>query len=88
MLQFMGLQTVGHDLQTEQTAVTLVESVNYSAIISLLGLRGEVSCFSPRLLKVKVLVSQLCPTLCDPMDCVARQAPVLMEFSRQEYCSG
>ena len=30
----------------------------------------------------KVKVSQLCPTLCDPMDCI------VMEFSRTEYWSG
>ena len=35
----------------------------------------------------KVLVAQLCPILCDPM-VVAHQAPVSMEFSRQEYWSG
>ena len=33
------------------------------------------------------LVTQLCPTLCDPME-VAHQAPLSMEFSRQEYWSG
>ena len=31
-----------------------------------------------------VLVSQSCPTLCDPRDCIARQAPL----PRQEYWSG
>ena len=31
---------------------------------------------------------QSCPTLCDPMDCVAHQAPLFMGFSRQEYWSG
>ena len=30
---------------------------------------------------------QLCPILCDPLDC-SPQAPLSMEFSRQEYCSG
>ena len=30
---------------------------------------------------------QSCPTLCDPMDCIAHQAPLSMEFSRQEYWS-
>ena len=30
-------------------------------------------------------VAPLCPTLCDPIDCVACQAPLLMEFSKQEY---
>ena len=37
--------------------------------------------------EVKVLVTQLCPTLCDPMDC-SPQAPLPMEFSRQDYWSG
>jgi len=32
-------------------------------------------------------VVQLCPTLCDPMDCIAHQAPLSMEFSRQEFWS-
>ena len=38
--------------------------------------------------EVKVLVTQLCPTLCDPMDCIACEAPLSMEFSRQESWSG
>ena len=33
-----------------------------------------------------MLVSQPCPTLCDPMD--ISQAPLSMEFSMQEYWSG
>ena len=32
-----------------------------------------------------VIVAQLCPTLCNPVDC---QTPLSMEFSRQEYWSG
>ena len=39
------------------------------------------------LVKVKVLVAQLYHTLCNPMDC-SPQAPLTMEFSRQEYWSG
>ena len=35
---------------------------------------------------MKVLVTQSCPTLCDPWT-VACQAPQSMEFSRQEYWS-
>ena len=35
--------------------------------------------------KVKVLVTQSCPALFDPMDYIACQAPLSMEFSRQEY---
>ena len=36
----------------------------------------------------KVKVALLCLTLCDPMDCIAHQAPLSMEFSKQEYWSG
>ena len=38
---------------------------------------------------MKVKVTQLCPTLCCPMDSwtIADQAPLSMEFSRQEYQS-
>ena len=35
--------------------------------------------------KMKVLISQSCPSLCDPMDYVAHQAPLSMGFSREEY---
>ena len=31
---------------------------------------------------------QSCPTLCNPMDGIALQAPLSMDFSRQEYWSG
>ena len=35
------------------------------------------------------LDTQSCPTLCNSMDCSLRgQAPLSMEFSRKEYCSG
>ena len=37
----------------------------------------KLHCFS--------LCAQLCPTLCDPMDCIVHQAPLSMEFFRQEY---
>ena len=37
---------------------------------------------------VFVSVAQSGPTLCIPTDCIARQASLSMEFSRQEYWSG
>ena len=37
---------------------------------------------------VRARLLQLCPALCDPRDCVVRQAPLSMGFSRQEYRSG
>ena len=42
--------------------------------------------FFLKVLCKKVLVAQSCPTLCDTMDCTP-QAPLSMEFSRQEYWS-
>ena len=46
---------------------------------------GDVVCYINK--KVKVLVTQLCPTLCDPEE-HSHQTPLSMGFSRQEYCSG
>ena len=37
---------------------------------------------------MKVLVTKSCLTLCNPMDCVAHQAPLSMGFSRQECWTG
>ena len=42
----------------------------------------------PHFCVVIVLVIQLYPTLCNPMNCIVHQAPLSMEFSRQEYWSG
>ena len=33
-------------------------------------------------------VTKSCPTLCNPVDSIARQAPLSMGFPRQEYLSG
>ena len=62
--------------------------VDTSSQIIILHLSG-VSLTSVALLpltwkKVKVLVSQLCLTLCDPMD----EVSLSIQFSRQEYWSG
>ena len=35
-----------------------------------------------------MLVAQSFPILCNPMDYIANQSPLSMEFSRQEHCSG
>ena len=54
------------------------------------ALDSQRFCFSGRQmnLKDKVLAAQSCLTLCDPMDCVAHQVTLSMEFSRQKYRSG
>ena len=41
-----------------------------------------------RVLIIHLLVAHSCLILWDPMDCVARQAPPSMGFSRQEFWSG
>ena len=37
---------------------------------------------------MEVSVAQFCPTLGDPMDCIAHQAPLSMGFPSHEYWSG
>ena len=44
--------------------------------------------FLAEFIDVCVFAAQSCSTLCDPMDYIACQAPLSMEFSRQEYWSG
>ena len=58
--------------------------------LSLGGYRGgevkeHTSYLKSKLQKVQVLVVQLCSSLCNSMDSIACQAPLSMEFSRQEY---
>ena len=48
---------------------------------------GQQELRRQKVLIVKVLVAQSCPTLCDSWT-VAHQAPLSMEFSRQEYWTG
>ena len=48
-----------------------------------LGSQGD-----SQLYKKKCVQAQSCPSLWDPMDCIACQAPLSMGFSRQEYWVG
>ena len=52
-------------------------------VVVLLFLTTVYNCIMWR--KVKVLVAQWCPTLCDPMDC---NPPGSSVYGRQEYWSG
>ena len=56
-------------------------------LFKLRGVGVKFTLAPPRKRKMKVLVTQLCPTLCDPRT-VAYQAPLSTGFSRQEYWSG
>ena len=38
--------------------------------------------------KSESVITQLCLTVCDLMDCIAHQAPLSLEFARQEYWRG
>ena len=52
------------------------------------ALKGNAISASQGCFKVEVLIAQSCLTLCNPMDLqetVARQSPLSMRFSRQEY---
>ena len=52
------------------------------------GLKGTCTYYSIyKKGKVKVVISQLCPTVCN-LWTVAHQAPMAMGFSSQEYWSG
>ena len=48
---------------------------------------SECLAYSPEE-RVESEVAQSCPTLCNPMDCIACQAPPSMGLSRREYWSG
>ena len=50
------------------------------------GSSGSWMCVFPSVKSILCLITQSCPTLCDPMD-IALQAPLSMGFSRQEYWS-
>ena len=58
--------------------------MNFSFFFSLCGLLQDLWA----LFEGEGEVAQSCLTLCDPMNCVAHQAPPSMGFSRQEYWSG
>ena len=49
--------------------------------------RDETRCYLRQIVRESE-VAQLCPTLCDPIDCKAYNTPLSMGFSRQEYWSG
>ena len=66
-----------------QMCLTLCNPMDVASQASL-----SVEFFRQEYWKVKVLVAQSCPTLCDAMDYVACQAPLSTEFPRQEYNSG
>ena len=51
------------------------------------GLCGVTMAHPNMCIVVVMLVAQLCLTLCDPRT-IARQAPLFMSFSWQEYWSG
>ena len=51
------------------------------------SIRARPATWCLKLFRCCCLVAKSCPTLCNPMDW-ARQAPLSMGFSRQEYWSG
>ena len=49
---------------------------------------ASIAIYERDVVSLCMLITQSCPTLCDSMDYIARQAPLSMGFSRQEYWSG
>ena len=67
MLQSMGLQRVGHDWVTEQQqyiSLSFTEKFRFTCCLTYLP-----SSFKKRKRKKESEVTQLCSTLCNPMDC-------------------
>ena len=77
-LPSLGSHRVGHNWSDLAIAGCLAASLDSTHWISKV----------PPSWEVKVFIPQLCTTLQDPMDYIAHQAPLSMEFSRQEYWSG
>ena len=76
----LGLFQLRADLDLTEN-LPAVDGLNYSKrLVAILMKNYHFQC-------VCVLVAQLCPTLCDPMD-YSPQAPLSMGFFRQEYWSG
>ena len=65
----------------------LVLFVPFSSCLQSSPVPGSLSTINDICMKVKVLVTQSCPTLCNPWT-VAHQAPLSMGFSRQEHWRG
>ena len=73
------------------TLFSVQEDVGYPRVPSYWGLDASFFLIGQRRggdEKVKRPLRLLCLTLCDPMDCLAHQAPLSMGFSGQEYWSG
>ena len=77
-------------LLTVSLEVMAVIGLVSDLLIYLLVSICQSSTYLPTYLPISVHAKllQSCPTLCDPMDYIACQAPLSMGFSRQEYWSG
>ena len=91
MLQSMGLQRVRCDLVTEQQQNVILVTLCLAFFTPMATLVLGDSMDTPsssgthfQIRKVKVLVAQLCQTLCDPTD-YNLQGSSSMGFSRKEY---
>ena len=70
VLQFMGLQRVGHDWLTELNWTELMYNIKLNFSVKISFMLFVLECW-----KVKVKVAQSCPTLCDPMDYTVHGIP-------------
>ena len=83
VLEWSLPQGIPYSWEAQQVLVAFLSS-HFST--SFMDLLWEYKWYNNQ--KSEVLVAQLCQTLCNPMDYTAHQAPLSMEFSRQEYWGG
>ena len=82
-LQSRGLQRVGHDWATFISFPFLQDGLCHTQVCCMyhsnIHLLYARQCYK----HFEVLVAQSCPTLCNPMDCIACEDPLFMGFPRQ-----
>ena len=83
---YFFIQWGQHTVKLSSTEHCVRMKVKYC--ISTTWLRGGSLMSSCSVLKYVYLVTQLCPTVCGPMDCSPLGSSLSMGFSRQEYRSG
>ena len=88
---YMTLPVINHDLERNFSKWSNNKKTNFicqtKKRLNHLSIPFSKMLFSNHY-HLKVLVTQSCPTLCHPMDCIAHQTPLSVGFPRQEYWSG
>ena len=88
-LQYMGWKRVRHNWAHKHAHIHMADSRHYQGHCIYIPTSSVHlhHCSVVCVVQCSV-VAQSCPTLCNPVDYIAQQAPLSMGFSRQEYWSG